>query len=364
MIKDSTPSLDPVNHENTLLKSLLKQWTPTDSPPKYIGIDVFLSLAKQSPITQNSGIQSLIQKCHISPPVVTPTLHLCIEDLLSASPTALKITSFPDMMDVDHVPPARVLSSVLLSTIPNEHRDEDPRDHAFLGITQIPFTERGLGTCCMHADPFQSDHHYTLKMAPGNMKAPYWTSSIFPVGAVTKPDFDIYGAAKLITHIEGHALWLFWPCTPKNVNVLRQSFAEPNSRLTLHKATELLEGEELHLINGSLQRFYIPSGVIHCMIAFTMTCYTELRLWSTNELAGAELAMDILLESEIKMSAAASATSIEEEVLCHWEVLANNCQDSDILLEVQRFLEISRQRLRQRDGALRPLPVPLMRLVP
>jgi len=202
----------------------------------------------------------------------------------------------------------------------------------------------------MGAHPFQIDSCYTLEKVPGDTRALHWTSSIFPVGAVTQPYLDIYGAAKLVTHVHGHALWLFWPCTPNNMNVLRRSFAEPESRLTLHTATELLEGVESHLIDGTLQRFYIPAGVIHCMIAFTLTCHAELRLWSINELAGASLAMDILLESVTKTSPGALATCVEEEALCHWEILARKCMDNNLLLEVQTFLEVSRQRLRQRDG--------------
>lgn len=47
-----------------------------------------------------------------------------------------------------------------------------------------------------------------------------WTTTFTPPRAITHMHMDFYGRHQYMVHLFGHKLWLLWPPTPKNMEII------------------------------------------------------------------------------------------------------------------------------------------------
>jgi len=297
---------------------------------------------------------SSVKQCPQPQPFGTPTLDICLCDLASARHTDFGAVNFGHATNVDHVTPFHVMASIMKAATVSE--DEWRNGQPLLGALTVPGTKHGLQAYDLTPSPFDKDQDYILSSSSGAQASPRWSSSVVPLGAITHPHADYYGCSQFISHFEGRKLWLLWPCTEQNLNIVTKAYLEPNFLLTADIAIDILEGLELYFLD-SPRNFYIPAYHIYATLTFTTSCDSRCKLWALAEFNTAKLAMDMHLALAKKSVAQLNGQTLkvvdnfcreaEQEDLKHWDELASRCEDNTLLSDIQSWVQGTRTTLRQ-----------------
>lgn len=99
-----------------------------------------------------------------------------------------------------------------------------------------------------------------------------WDFCAVPGAGLTWPHVDSWASEVYISHIQGKKLWLLWPGTTENYQLLYGSlFAGSNNRLDTAKAIEVLQGLEVFFVSDDDPPlgWTLPAGTIHAVLTFS-----------------------------------------------------------------------------------------------
>ncbi|KXN85300.1 hypothetical protein AN958_11400 [Leucoagaricus sp. SymC.cos] len=154
-----------------------------------------------------------------------------------------------------------------------------------------------------------------------------WEYSAVPAAGITLPRIGACAAYTYVTHLQGPKLWLMWPGSTTNYEILCSSvFQSLDHQLSASYAIQHLAGLEVLLLDGSRKTsWYMPPGTIYASLTLSQLGlhasfrYMPIRCWRECQAAVQSLRA---VASSTESSAASEYLSETLSLMPTWMQLA------------------------------------------
>jgi hypothetical protein len=261
-----------IRPEQEWIKHLLKKW---DAPsisviPKLheVGKRIIEKLLDAStalpPNPINDSLVILLGKPKRTSAV--PTIRLVLTDILQAKDP--NVTEFISRTSEVGIGALDVIASMMN---PSTYCDMQSSERRLYGALDIPVTTDGMGLCGYTVEGYKDGK---VNYVPRKE----WTTTFTPPGAITHTHMDFYGRYQYMIHLFGIKLWLLWPPTPKNLEILWSNHTQYTDPDLTERCIDEMEGLQLFYATEE-QIFVVKPNVLHACVSVGICGHSATWFW-------------------------------------------------------------------------------------